>query len=255
MGFQKSVGGYEGTNELEEMILIFCKNCVMDGSCKELVLDKNGVCQFCHQSQKALKEIELEKPNLDKWIKKIKDNGKGKNYDVLIGLSGGVDSSTALHEAMRLGLKPLCFTMDNGNNDPRADENILRLVETLKVPLYRYVLNINRYQELRAAYLRAGVINVEAVYDHLLMAASYEMADQYNLRWILSGGNVSSESIMPPSWSYPSRDLVNIKDIYRTMTGKKLKAEKGSFPLCGTLKWNYYHWVKKIRVFYLLDYL
>lgn len=236
------------------MNLIFCKNCVMDGSAREIVLDESGVCNFCHSAQRALKEIELEKPNLSKWIKKIKDNGRNKNYDCILGVSGGVDSSATLHHAVRLGLRPLCWTMDNSYNDPRADENILRLVEALKVPLYRYVLNINRYEEARAVHLAAGVVNVEAVYDHLLMATSYEMADKYGIQWILSGGNVATESIMPESWSFSARDLVNIKDIYKKMTGKKLKADS-DFPLCGLLKWNWYKWVKGINIFYLLDYL
>ena len=234
--------------------LIFCKACCMDGSAKELVLGKNGVCNFCHQAQRALKEIELEKPNLDKWIKKIKEDGKNSKYNILCGLSGGVDSSTALHHAIRLGLRPLCFTMDNGYNDARADENILRIVETLKVPLYRYVLNINRYEEVRAAYLKAGVINVEALYDNLLAGASYQMASEYGIKWILSGGNCASESVMPSEWSFRSSDLVNMKSIYKWATGKKLKKDK-DFPLFGTLSFNYYKWIKGIKIFYLLDYL
>lgn len=236
------------------MNLTFCKKCVMDGSAKEITYDSEGVCNFCHQAQKALKEIELEKPNLEKRISDIKNKGNKKKYNCLIGLSGGVDSSTVLHYAVSLGLRPLCFTMDNGYNDPRADENILRLVETLKVPLYRYVLNINRYEEVRAAYLKAGLVNVEAVYDNLLAGASYQMANEYGIEWILSGGNVASESIMPESWSYRSGDLVNMKDIYFKMTGKKLKADK-DFPLFGTWRFNYYKWVKGIKVFYLLDYI
>lgn len=226
----------------------------MDGTAQEIVLDKNGVCNFCHQAQKALQEIELEKPNLEKRIKQIKDDAKKNKYDCLIGLSGGVDSSTALHWAIRFGLRPLCFTMDNGYNDPKADENILKLVEALKVPLYRYVLDLDKFRQIQGAYLKAGVINVEAVYDHLLMAASYEMADNYGIRWIVSGGNVTSESIMPPSWGFNARDLVNMKSIYKWATGKKLEASK-NFPLCSLLKWNYYRWVKKIKTFYLLDYL
>lgn len=227
----------------------------MDGTASEIVLYPNGMCNFCHIAQKELRGINWEKNNLyyQGGFGFLKSKGK---YDCLIGLSGGVDSSTVLHYAVtKLGLRPLCFTMDNGYNDPKADENILRLVESLKVPLYRYVLNINRYEEVRAAYLKAGVVNVEAVYDHLLMAASYEMASQYGIKWIISGGNVATESIMPESWSFPARDLTNIKDIYKKMTGKNLKGEKGSFPLCGLLKWNWYKWVKGIKVFYLLDYL
>src|SRR5437867_1535086 len=130
--------------------LKFCSKCVMDGSCDELVLDKIGICNFCHTAQKELNMMKEERPNLGKRIKKIKDDGKNNKYDILCGISGGVDSSTALVKAVELGLKPLCFTMDNGYNDPRADENILRLVETLKVPLYRLVLDLDKFKELQA---------------------------------------------------------------------------------------------------------
>lgn len=235
--------------------LTYCTKCCLDGSVVEITYDENGVCNFCHSAKKALAEIELEKPNLEKWIKRIKQDGRGKKYDILFGLSGGVDSSTALHYAVKFGLRPFCFTMDNGYNDPKADENILKLVETLKVPLYRYALDLDKFRELQGAYLRSGVINIEATYDHLLMAATYEMANKYNIKWIISGGNVTTESIMPAEWSYTARDLVNLKDIYKKMTGKNIKNIPNKFPLCGTIKWNWYHWIKRIRIFYLLDYL
>lgn len=227
----------------------------MDGSASEIMLDENSVCNFCHIAQRELKMAEQERPNLDKKIKQIKYEGRNNRYDCLLGLSGGVDSSTALHYAVKLGLRPLCFTMDNGYNDPVADENVLRLVETLKVPLYRYVLDLDKFRDLQAAYLKAGVINVEAAYDNLLAGASYEMAAKYGIKWIVSGGNVATESVMPESWSYRSGDMSNMKDIYRKMKGKRLKSKKGSFPLFGTLAFNYYKWVKGIKVFYLLDYL
>ena len=234
------------------MNLVFCKFCVMDGT-SEIILDKEGKCNFCHQAQKALKEIELEKPNLSKWIKKIKEDGRGKKYGAILGISGGADSSTTLHYAVKMGLRVYAITMDNGYNHPYADENILRMVESLKVPLYRYVLNINRYEKLRAAYLKAGVINIEATYDNLLAGAIYKVANEYRVNWILSGGNVISESVMPVNWSYRSSDLVNMKDIYYKMTGKKLRSDK-DFPLFGTWKFNFYKWWKGIKVFYLLDY-
>jgi len=83
------------------------------------------------------------------------------------------------------------------------------------------------------------------------MAATYEMASKYRIKWIVSGGNVATESIMPASWSYNARDLVHIKDVYKKMTGKKL----AGLPICGLLKWNWYKWIKDIKIVYLLDYL
>lgn len=237
------------------MKLIICSKCLCDGTMEEIVLDNDGVCNFCHQAQRALMECEKERKNLPKIIERIKRDGKGKDFDVLCGMSGGVDSSMVLHEAMKLGLRPLVFTMDNGFNDPRSDVNVLQMVEKLKVPLYRYVLDLNKFRELQSAYLKAGVVNIEAIYDHLLMGASYDMASKYGIKWILSGGNVATESVMPKSWSYDSRDLVNIKDIYNKITGKKLKGKYGSFPLVSLWKFNWYRWIKGIKTVYLLDFL
>jgi hypothetical protein len=202
-------------------------------------------------ARKSLKEIEAEKSNLLSIVEQIKRYGKDNKYDCLIGLSGGVDSSTMLHYAVKLGLRPLCYSIDNGYNDPKADENIMRMVETLKVPFFRYTINLNKFRDLQSAFLQAGLINAEIPTDHILLASSLEMASKYNIKWILSGGNVTTESIMPARWSYSARDLVHIKDVYKKITGKRLSG----LPVCGLLKWNYYKWIRGIRTFYLLDYL
>lgn len=228
-------------------MLKFCKRCVMDGSAPGFRQTETG-CNFCDQAEKSFSKIKYEKLY---WVERFNELRSEGKYDCLVGLSGGVDSSTVLHYIVSFGLRPLCFTMDNGYNDPKADENILRLVEALNVPLYRYVLDLDKYRELQSSYLKAGVINVEASYDHLLMAATYEMASKYGIKWIVSGGNVATESIMPSPWSYPARDLTNLKSIYRWATGKKLRG----LPICGLLKWNYYRWIKGIKIFYPLDFL
>lgn len=222
----------------------------MDGSTKELVIT-DGTCNFCTQAQKALQEMREDKPNLQKYIDQIKKDGQGKKYDVLIGLSGGVDSSTALHYAISLGLRPLGYTVDNGWNTPLSDENILKMVEALNVPFYRKTIDLVKFRDLQAAFLRAGLLNIEIPTDHVIMATAFDLARIYDIKWILSGGNVVSESIMPESWSYNARDLTHIKDVYKKMSGKKLTG----LPVCSLLKWNYYKWVKGIKIFYLLDYL
>ena len=221
----------------------------MDGSAVDMVLDEKGVCNFCHDAQRELKMAEQEKPNLDKRIKQIKSGGE---YDCLLGLSGGVDSSTVLHNTVKLGLKPLCYTIDNGwNRGGESDENILRMVEKLKVPFFRYTIDLDKFRELQSAFMKAGLKNIEIPTDHILMASAFEMAAKYKIKWILSGGNVATESIMPPSWGYNARDLTHIKDVYKKMTGKRLKG----LPLCGIWKWNFNRWVRKVKTFYLLDYL
>ena len=228
------------------MEIIRCKVCVMDGSAPEIKLDENGVCNFCHEAQR---ELSLLKKNYIPIVLKIMGLGK-KKYNCLIGLSGGVDSSTILVKAVELRLKPLCFSVDNGWQDPKAQENIMRLVEGLKIPYYRYTIDLDKFRELQSAFMRAGLINIEIPTDHILMATTYEMASKYGIKYIISGGNVNTESVMPPSWSYTARDLTHIKDVYKKIIGKKLKG----LPLCGLWKLNYYWWIKQIKIVYLLDY-
>ena len=223
-----------------------CKKCCMDKSAEEITFTEKG-CNFCEQAEQSLKDIQKDKNKLKDIIKDI----KGNKYDCLIGLSGGVDSSYTLHKAVELGLKPLCFSVDNGWQDPKADENVLKIVETLKVPFFRYTIDLKKFKKLQSAFIKAGQKNLEIPTDHILLATTYELADRYGIKWILSGGNVETESIMPASWGYNARDLVHIKDIYRKMTGEKLKG----LPTCSLLKWNYYRWVKRIKIVYFLDYL
>lgn len=217
-----------------------CKTCVMDISARDIVFTDTG-CNFCDQARESLRAIK------NQAFTGIEKCGV---YDVLIGLSGGVDSSYALLKTVEAGLRPLCFSIDNGWNDPVADENIMKLVEGMKVPFYRYNIDLKRFNELQASFLRSGVINIEIPTDHILMASSFELARKYGIRTIISGGNVATESIMPPSWGYNARDLTHIKDIYKKITGKKLTG----LPTCSIWKWNYYRWIKKIKVFYILDF-
>lgn len=230
---------------------IVCNFCVMDKSDPDITFNDEGVCNHCEQAQKSLREVELEKPNLNKWIKQIKKDGQNRKHNCICGLSGGVDSSTTLHYLVKMGLKPLCFSLDNKYNEPVADENVKRMVEKLKVSHIVKTINQKKYAELQGAFLKSGVKNVEIITDHILMAMTYELAEKNNIKWILSGGNVATESIMPVSWGYQARDLTHIKDIYKRFTGKRL----AGLPMCGLLKWNYYKWWSGIKIFYLLDYL
>lgn len=212
----------------------------MDTTALEITFDDKGACNFCHQAQASLKQI---------WSDPLPAIPVGETYDVLIGLSGGVDSSYLLHKAVELGIRPLCFSVDTGYNKPEADQNIMKLVEGLKVPFIRYTIDLQRFRELQAAFLKAGVKNVEIPTDHILMAVSLKLAATYKIKTILSGGNVNTESIMPPSWGWNARDLTHIKAI-----AKKFGASTKGLPTCSLWYWNWHRWVLGTKTVYLLDY-
>lgn len=223
-----------------------CNHCVMDESAP-IGFDKNGVCNYCYEFNEKDWQRKLEKSNLPWYIYDMK---KGKKYHCILGLSGGVDSSLCLHYLVEHGVKPLCFSVDNGWNIPESDENIMRMVEGLKVPFQRYVLDIDRFKELQFCFLKSGVINAEIPTDHVIRALQYKLAAENGIKWIVSGGNIATEAIMPDVWSYNASDLVHIKDIYKRFTGKKLKG----LPTLSLKEYLYYKFIKRIKVLNLLDY-
>lgn len=212
----------------------------MDSTATEFYETPHG-CYFCELALKN-KPDEKEMPDL---------STNNPEYDVLLGVSGGVDSSYCLHLLRSRGIRVLTFSIDNGWNDPVADENIMKLVEGMKVPFIRYTIDLDKFKELQGAFIKAGVKNIEIPTDHILMASSLEIANDYGIKTIISGGNWATESIMPRSWGYQPRDLKHIKAIYRRYTGKRLTG----LPTCGLLKWNWYKWVKGIKTVNLLDYV
>lgn len=226
----------------------------MDSTASEFVKTDTG-CYFCDL---ALKHKPPEYGSARKkgkifgieWEVRPLVKTNHPKYDVLLGLSGGVDSSYCLHLLHKMGIRVLCYSIDNGWNDPKADENMMRMVETLKVPFYRYTIDLPKFRELQSAFIQSGTKNLEIPTDHILMASAYEMASKYGIKTIISGGNWATESIMPESWGYQPRDLTHIKAIYRRYTGKRLT----NLPLCGLLSFNYYKWFKKIKTVNLLDY-
>ncbi|MEK6829249.1 MAG: N-acetyl sugar amidotransferase [Nanoarchaeota archaeon] len=228
-----------------------CIRCVMNyPSDPDIVFNEQGICNYCLRyldDENKRRVDKLERPWL---IDEIKKSGKNNEYDVVIGLSGGVDSSIALHYLKEQNLRPFAFSVDNGWNSKKSDENIMRLVETLKIPFYRYVLDKKEFVDLQSAFIKAGVKNIEIPTDHMLMAVSYEMAIKHNVCYIISGGNLATESIMPKAWGYEARDLKHIKAIFRMFNKREMK----NLPTISLAQYLWYRFIKKIKVVSLLDY-
>src|SRR3990167_5141723 len=155
-----------------------CAKCVMDTSAQEILFNEKGICNFCTEYEQKEKErrAAVLHPGKAWTYYELKKAGAGKKYDCLLGLSGGVDSSMCLHYLVENGIRPLAFSVDNGWNTKESDENIMRMIETIKVPFQRIVLNLPVFKELQKAFILSGTRNVEIPTDHVLQALTYKMA-------------------------------------------------------------------------------
>jgi N-acetyl sugar amidotransferase len=233
-----------------------CTNCVMDTSDPDIIFDDKGVCNHCHEYEEKRKPVDLplevKQKKLKIFVDQIKKDGKGKAYDCITGVSGGVDSTYAVYLLKQLGLRPLVVHLDNGWNSELAVQNIENIVTRLRFDLYTKVLDWNEFKELQVAYLKASVLDLEALTDHAITATLFEQAAANNIKYIMAGTNTVTEAILPVNWRYANKtnDAVNIKDINDKFRNKPIK----DFPLLSFQKYSYYYKVKKIQWFGLLDY-
>lgn len=233
-----------------------CNRCIMDETAKNITFDENGVCNFCtdfldRYEKNDFYDTANMKTNLDKFVAQLKKDGKGKKYDCVIGVSGGVDSAWALFQAKKLGLRPIAVHMDNGWNSELAQNNIANLVNGLGVDLYTHVIDWNEYKAFMNAFFDADVIDVELLYDNAMLAVNYQIAAKYGLKHILSGTNMATEGMRTPKgWNWFKYDRRNIIDI-----GKRFRKVKvDSFPILGTYKYMWYRFVREIRWVPFLNY-
>ena len=231
-----------------------CTRCVMDTSAKEITFDSNGGCSFCTEFLARAGSLIHEDPaikskKLNAFVQHVKVRGKNKHYDCVIGVSGGVDSSWVLVQAVKMGLRPLAVHMDNGWNSELAQNNIANLVQKLGVDLYTHVIDWKEYKSLMQAFFDADVIDVELLYDNAMLAVNYKLAATHNVRYILAGTNQATEGMrMPKEWNWFKYDKKNIKSLARH-GNVKLK----SFPSIGTFGYIWGRSIKKIEWISTLD--
>lgn len=212
-----------------------CTKCVMDKTDKDIIFNDQGVCNHCLEASILLPKYQRMSEStsgIESLIKKVK-TGTG-NYDCLIGLSGGIDSSYVALLAKKWGLRPLCLHFDNGWNSDISVKNIRNIIKYTGFDYETLVINWPEFKSLQRAYLRAGVIDIEALTDHAIFASMIKISKKENIRFILSGTNYVTEHGMPKNWSWHKLDLRNIKSINKKYGElKKLK----TYPKTTTLKW------------------
>lgn len=232
-----------------------CTRCIMDTTDIEIQFDEQGICNYCKKYDKrAQNELHLDaigQQKLARLIDEIKNNGKNKEYNCIIGLSGGTDSTMVAHIVKeKLGLKPLAITVNNGWNTELAEKNIENLVKKLNIDLYTHVLDWEEFKDVQLSFLKASVANCEAPTDHAIQSLLFHTAAQRGIPYIISGGNLVTEAIMPPSWGYCSRDWKQIKGIHKKFGKEKLK----TFPHLTLFNWIYYTFIKGIKFIPILNY-
>jgi len=203
-----------------------CKRCVMDTSAKEIIFYDDGRCSFCkNYDDNISQEIHTDLPKnfLEDFAKKIKKDGINKEYDCIIGISGGVDSSYVAYLTKKLGLRPLAIHLDNGWNSELAVSNIEKLCDQLDIDLDTKVLNWTEFKDIQKSFMYSSISNIEIPTDHAIWAAMIKTAAKFNIKYIISGSNASTESIMPESWLYTSKDSKIIRSIHKKFGTKPLK--------------------------------
>lgn len=234
-----------------------CSNCVMDTSDPNIRFDDKGVCERCNQFYNEIlpswpQGAEAEK-QLQAITDKIKKAGKNKKFDSILGLSGGFDSSYMLHFAIKeLGLRPLVFHVDAGWNMPLAVENINKLVLKLNVELKTEVIDWEEMKNFQLAFFKSGVPHLDIPQDHAFVSVLYNFAEENDIKYILNGGNISTEVVVnPSSWGYWGTDLVHLNDIIR----KFCKAPLKKYPFSHVLRHKVYlRYIKNIQRVTLLNY-
>ena len=204
-----------------------CKRCVMDTSDAEITFDADGYCNHCSGAIATLSTAVLHgekaRQTLSSMVDKLHAVGKGKPYDCLIGLSGGVDSSYLAYKCKEWNLRPLLFHVDGGWNTPQSEHNVQAIADYLGYPLERYVVNWDEMRDLQRAFLLSGVPNQDIPQDHLFFAVLFAMAKKYNISYWLCGFNYISESILPQSWGGYAMDAIHLTAIHKRFGSRELK--------------------------------
>lgn len=204
-----------------------CTRCIMDTTDPDISFDADGVCSHCRRFE------ELFRPNwfpndegrrrLEEKIALIKAEGRGRDYDCIIGLSGGVDSSYLAIRVKELGLRPLVVHVDAGWNSELAVKNIENLTKALGFDLFTLVIDWEEMRDLQVAFLRSGVANQDVPQDHAFFAGLYQFATKERIRWVLSGGNYATEGVLPQSWGYNAMDVRHLRSIHRQFGTRTLR--------------------------------
>jgi N-acetyl sugar amidotransferase len=227
----------------------------MDTTDPDICFDAQGVCNHCSRydelARRRVVPATEREASLNALVSEIKSIGRGKPYDCVIGVSGGVDSTYVAWLVKELGLRPLAVHLDNGWNSELAVSNIEKALKTLGIDLYTHVIDWEEFRDLQVSFLRASTPDAEVPTDHAIFALLYEMAAKNGLRHVLTGVNVTSEGVLPKKWGYGYFDWRYIKDVHRRFGTSKLS----TYPHFSLFRLLQYRFAMRIQLVPLLNYI
>jgi len=233
-----------------------CTKTVMDNIADpNITFDENGVCNYYYEylesEKKNVFKGEAGKQKLKESIKKIKESGKEKKYDCVLGVSGGVDSTYLADLLKKHDVKTLLVHFDNGWNSELAVKNIENIVNYTEFDLETYVMDWPEFKDIQRSYFKASVLDLEVPTDLMIFGSMYKIANKYNIKTVISGNNTVTEGLLPKSFIYSKFDLVNLKNIHKKFGTVPIK----KLPKMGLFQWSYYTAYKGIQPVMLLNYI
>lgn len=221
----------------------------------DIKFDEHGVCNYYYEFKEKLAirvpNEEEGKKQLEQMVEAIKRDGVGKQYDCIIGISGGVDSTYTAWLVKKLGLRPLAVHLDNGWDSELAVKNIENILKKLEIDLYTEVLDWHMFKDLQLSFLKASTPDGEIPTDHAILAILYKMAAKFKVKYIISGMNFRNEGMLPPSWARGYLDWKYISSVQKKFGTQSLS----TFPHLSVRSFLYYNLVKKIRSISFINYI
>lgn len=232
-----------------------CTRCIMDTAADQsITFDAEGVCHHCRRYDELISARALHgehgRQALRILVDKIKAAGRGREYDCIIGVSGGVDSTYVAYLVKQYGLRPLAIHFDNGWNSELAVKNIERVLRNLDIDLFTYVVDWEEFRDLQLAFLKASTPDGEIPTDHAIGALLWQEASRRGIKYIISGMNFATESISVPGWSYGHSDWRFIKDVHRRFSTVKLR----TYPHFSLVYLFYVNIIRGVRTVSILNY-
>lgn len=205
-----------------------CTRCVMDNrSDRNITFDSQGHCNYCTEALEKINTTtyfpgEDGQRKLEEMLAILKEEGKNKKYDCIMGISGGLDSSYLAYLGYKWGLRIFAVHIDDGYDTDISKSNIKKLCAAAHIDLRTINPDTKQYDALSRAYLEAGVPNIAIPQDNILFAFLYDVVKETGIKYFLSGGNFALESILQKDHVFNSMDVVNIRDINRRFGTDKL---------------------------------